>query len=84
MIPHVRNDSRAGLGVLGSMNGGQLNGRTNGGGPVTEMSATVEIDDFEVRRSPIVQSSPDENDEVVVNGSGDIPMVEFGKFPGAR
>jgi len=46
MIPHVRNDSRAGLGVLGGGtfgHGGSGNGLGRNGGPVTEMSATIEV-----------------------------------------
>ena len=49
MIPHVRNDSRAGLGVIGGGtfgHGGSGHGLGRNGVPVTEMSATVEVSIF--------------------------------------
>jgi hypothetical protein len=47
MIPHVRNDSRTGLGLIsnGHFNGHGLNANRNGG-PVTEVMGTIEVSVF--------------------------------------
>ena len=84
MIPHVRNDSRAGLGQMGSchFNGHSNNGGRNGG-PFTEVSGTVEIDEVEIQRSPILGSSPDEDDgddDGEVNVGGKINHIRLADF----
>ena len=40
----------------------------------------MKVDEYEIRRSPLVTSSPDEDEDDVVPVNGDhIPMVEFKK-----
>ena len=60
MIPHVRNDSRAGLGGMGN---GHFRNGTRNGGPFTEVRGTIELDEIEVRRSPVMESSEEENED---------------------
>ena len=87
MIPHVRNDSRAGLGQLGSchFNGHCTNGGRNGG-PFTEVSGTVEIEEVEIQRSPILGSSADGDDDVDADaddvgiGGGKINHIRLADF----
>lgn len=72
MIPHVRNESRAFLGPGAGVSGpgvSYANGHRNGMG-VTEMSATIEIeDDRNFLSTPI-------NEETAAQGEN-IPMSEF-------
>ena len=79
MIPHVRNESRAGLGVPDLTCGNGGSGRN--GGPVTEILANIEYVEGQrypgVDSSPGVDSGPDDEDETVGES---IPMVEFRKL----
>ena len=75
MIPHVRNESRAGLGVPDLTCGNGGSGRNCGA--VTEMSATVEY--LEGRRYPGVDSSPVDDEDDTGPLGDNIPMVEFRK-----
>ena len=74
MIPHVRNESHACLGMGGGISGPGIsfaNGHRNGMG-LTEMSATIEIED-----DRNFLSSPNNEDTIQCD---DIPMEDFQKI----